>query len=113
MKQIALHDVKIEKEGDNDEGDQRSDGYNLHGEIALRALHIAFCRLFTTHFLGSEPYGTFDNAPRLDDAQYSCHGNATDTDALGIVREDSLRRHLSYSLRNLRVPLIEYAIAPD
>lgn len=113
MCQVALHHIEVEEENNQQQRDDGTDGDNLHGDVSLCAFHTGFHVGLTSHFLGSQSYGTLDDAPRLDNADDTCHGNATDTDALGIVFEDFFRSHSAYGCRDFGVPLVQYGISPN
>ncbi len=77
-----------------------------------RWVRFTFCIHLALAFqlLGCQTYGSLDDAPALDDADDTSHGNTADTDAAGIGTEDLLRSHGSYGSRcNGRVPGIEHA----
>ena len=77
----------------------------FNGDVPLRALHAGLYIGFTAHFLGSQPYGALNDAPGLDNADDTCHGYTTDTDALGIVFENIFRSHSAYGCCDFGVPL--------
>ena len=88
MEQVALHHVKVEKEGHQQQCEDGADGNDLHREIALRTLHGSQVARLAPHLLGCQSDSTFDDAPRLDDADDAGHGDTTNADTLGIVLEN-------------------------
>ena len=106
MKQVALHQSKIEEEGNDSQRQQRTNTYNLHREVALGAFYLSLCALLATHLLSGQSYSALNDTPRFDDTQDTGHGDTTNTDTLGIVREDQFRTHGAYGLSNLGIPLV-------
>ena len=60
---IALHHIEVEEQRNQYQRHDRTDSDNLHGKVALRTLHVGFRISLAAHFLGSQPYGTLDDAP--------------------------------------------------
>ena len=113
MCQVTLHHIEVEEQNNQQQCDDGADGDNLHGDVPLRALHAGLYIGFTAHFLGSQPYGALNDAPGLDNADDTCHGYTTDTDALGIVFENIFRSHSAYGCCDFGVPLVQYGVSPN
>ena len=113
MCQVTLHHIEVEEQNNHQQCDDGADGDNLHGDVPLRALHAGLYIGFTAHFLGSQPYGALNDAPGLDNADDTCHGYTTDTDALGIVFENIFRSHSAYGCCDFGVPLVQYGVSPN
>ena len=107
-----MHHVEVEEQQHQDQGNDGADANDLHGEVALGAQHLTGSVLLATNLLHSQSDSTLDDAPRLDDAYDTCHGDATDTYATGIVGKDLLRAHQANRRGDGGVPLIEDHIAP-
>ena len=62
MQNVALHHVEIEEEYHEQQGEQRTEGDDFHGQVFLCAFH-AFFGLFSFHLIGSQADRTLDDAP--------------------------------------------------
>ena len=107
-----MHHIEIEEQQHQYQGDDGTDADDFHGEVALCALHFIGNALLATNLLHSQSDCTLDDAPRLDDADDTCHGNATDTNATGVVGKDLFWSHHANRGVDGRVPLIQDSIAP-
>ena len=92
----GLHQVVDDTEIEEHEGHQQCgcqcEHQNLHGDVALCALDLGLVLGVSTEGLTSQTGSTLDDAPRLDDAQDTAHGDATDADVTRIVLEDVIGR---------------------
>ena len=62
MQNVALHYVEIEEEYHEQQGEQRTESNDFHGQILLSTFHVLF-GLFALHFTGSQADCTLDDAP--------------------------------------------------
>ena len=113
MYQVALHHIKIEKQENQNQRNSRTYNNNFHGKVALGTLQIAFHIRLPAHLFGCQSHSTLNDAPGLDDADDTGHGNTANADALGIIVEYLFGSHAADSRRDIRVPLIEHFIAPN
>ena len=82
--EVAAHHAEVEEKRSDNDGQQCTDGNNLHRKVFLRANGL---------FLGSSAFENFahesesalDDAPALDHTDDTGHGDASDTNALCIA----------------------------
>ncbi len=63
MQQIPLHDIEVEEQHDQNQRKDRADSDDFHRKVTLCTLTLVSASAFAAHFLGSQPYGTLDDAP--------------------------------------------------
>ena len=81
-----------EHEGDQ-QGCQQGKHEHLHRDVTLVTLHLlTLALLLALEGLSSQSSGTLDNAPRLDDADDTAHGDTANTDKLSATSENVFGR---------------------
>ncbi len=89
--QVALHHTKPEEDEGDEQRHDGADGDDLERDVALRTLHGSCCIALAFELFRSETDGSFDDAPTLDDADDTGHGNTPDADGARISLEDVFR----------------------
>ena len=88
-----MDDTDVEEHEGHQQGSQEGKHEDLHGDVALVALHLHVLVL-TLEGLAGEASGVLDDTPRLDDADDTAHRDTTDTDVAGTTSKDLVRCHL-------------------